>query len=70
MRAQRVLQKREEVKIVANRRQPDAKAEFRTDEFRGIIDEVRRNSWATIEKSPGVGFCSIAAIGVVLVACC
>jgi IclR family pca regulon transcriptional regulator len=40
--------------------QPDAKAEFSTDGFRDIIDEVRRNGWATIEKSPGVGFCSIA----------
>jgi IclR family pca regulon transcriptional regulator len=38
----------------------DAKAEFSADGFREIIDEVRHNGWATIEKSPGVGFCSIA----------
>jgi IclR family pca regulon transcriptional regulator len=29
-------------------------------QFRGLIDEVRSSGWATIEKSPGVGFCSIA----------
>jgi IclR family pca regulon transcriptional regulator len=38
----------------------EAKAEFSGDQFRDIIEEVRRNGWATIEKSPGTGFCSIA----------
>jgi len=38
----------------------DGKAEFGADEFRSIVDEVRSSGWATIEKSPGVGFCSIA----------
>src|SRR4051812_25055544 len=40
--------------------QTDAKAEFSTEGFRNTIDEVRSSGWATIEKSPGVGFCSIA----------
>lgn len=38
----------------------DAKVEFDADEFRAMIDEVRSCGWATIEKSPGSGFCSIA----------
>ena len=35
---------------------PDVNA----SQFRILIDEVRSSGWATIEKSPGVGFCSIA----------
>jgi IclR family pca regulon transcriptional regulator len=34
--------------------------EFSAGQFRSQIDEVRNSGWATIEKSPGVGFCSIA----------
>jgi IclR family pca regulon transcriptional regulator len=34
--------------------------ELSAEHFRNLIDEVRSSGWATIEKSPGVGFCSIA----------
>lgn len=38
----------------------EAKADFSAGELRSMIDEVRSCGWATIEKSPGIGFCSIA----------
>jgi IclR family pca regulon transcriptional regulator len=50
-----------EAYLAAMSAQPaDVRAGISVDQFRTVIDEVRRNGWATIEKSPGVGFCSIA----------
>lgn len=37
-----------------------AAPELDAAQFKSLIDEVRGSGWATIEKSPGVGFCSIA----------
>lgn len=46
--------------VVLSAQMREARIEFDADQFRSVIDEVRRNGCATIEKSPGTGFCSIA----------